>query len=78
MPQNLSVSLTKGILFCFLYTTAYLTKKSGQYSLKCFREISGCYKGVLKMIKQEELLARQLQLQTEADTIFEEMHLKQC
>ncbi|CEE00455.1 hypothetical protein BT1A1_0600 [Caldibacillus thermoamylovorans] len=30
------------------------------------------------MIKQEELLARQLQLQTEADTIFEEIHLKQC
>lgn len=29
------------------------------------------------MIKQEELLARQMQLQTEADAIFEEMHLKQ-
>ncbi|GIN58953.1 hypothetical protein J8TS2_32720 [Lederbergia ruris] len=29
------------------------------------------------MIKQEELLARQLRLQAEADTIVEEMHLKQ-
>ncbi|GIP34578.1 hypothetical protein [Paenibacillus sp. J2TS4] len=29
------------------------------------------------MIKQEELLAHQLQLQAEADAIVEEMHLKQ-